>query len=102
MRVTFDRRDAFVGDHTTYLMRVRLVFGWDFDATITAYRRWRLAVIGGGIHLGEPWGEEGPLWSLNLRVYAFGVCLGFRGPAPTPPAIEPDEWDSEEAPNDRA
>jgi hypothetical protein len=95
-RLKFEKVYPMLGESTQYVVTIQLAFGWQFEASATTYRRWRLAVIGGGLHLGEPWAYDGPLWSLNLRVYAFGVMMGFRGPAPEVPPISPDEWDTNE------
>lgn len=94
-RVEWGRVDMPFNEEAKWQLRVALVFGWRFEASVVCYNRWRLAVVGGGLHLGEPWGYDGALWSLNVRLYAFGLSIGLRGPAPEPPQIEPDEWDDE-------
>ncbi len=91
--VTFDKVYKFAGDQKKYRATIRLPFGWSIEADAVMYDRWRLFVAGGGIHWGEPWGYDGKLWAVNLRVYVFGLSLGLRG---VPPELPPTGWEDDE------
>lgn len=92
--VTFEKVYMFTGDSKKYRATLRLPRGWSIEADAVVYGRWRLFVAGGGIHWGEPWGYDGKLWAVNLRVYVLGILLGLRG---VPPELPPNEWEDDEA-----
>ena len=73
---------------------VVLPFGWRLEAW-ASLSRWRLAMLGVGFYIGEPWGIfEGRLWGVALRVWSLGVGFGVRGPAPEVPAMDADDdWE---------
>lgn len=95
-RIWYGRVDTPFSECGKWRLQARLVGGWRFEVDAVRYNRPRLLCVGGGIHLGEPWGEEGALWSVNLRVYDFGLSIGFRGPEPELLEIDPDSDDDEE------
>lgn len=95
--VRFEKIAAFLGDTTKWRAVVRLPMGWQVEADVAVYDRWRLFVAGGGIHWAEPWAYDGKLWAVNLRVYVFGLSLGLRGPAPELPLTG---WEDDETSED--
>ena len=68
-------------------------FGWRIEAWVSL-SRWRLAMVGLGAYLGEPWGIfEGRLWGVAIRLWSLGIGFGVRGPALV---LDYDDYDESE------